>query len=1062
MAAVPFARVINNTVVGAGGTGILVEDNASPTLLNNLIAGFDTGIDIDTTSSTTVIGGTLYASNTVNSSNATVGEGSFAVTASTGQQLFVNAATGNYYPATGSPAIDSSINTLQDRDALTTVKEPLGIAPSPIVAPETDGVGQKRVDDPTVATPSGLGQNVFKDRGAIDRADFVGPNAVLINPEDNDQQGRDRDSDLTKVELRADGLDHISIQLVDGLQAIDLVHGAGIDDYSVVPQSLTLSQDGEVLEYDVDYTINYDRTNDVIRFTPLNGRFASDSRYEIRIANEDGYLLTFESGDQVLDGQSFTLEDQEGNVATFEYESGYTLLTQATYTLEVGKQGGAGIADGEIFSVEFEGAVTDFEFDRNGITQPASTVLSYTLNSTQDEIGQLIVTSLQDADIGLASSYLGDGIVLLGSTVDHLLDASTTSLLQAGVPTTAEDGDLISVHIGDETHLFEFDNDDVLDNEDGIVIEFDQSESYEAIADNITDAILDADIGLNPTHYGEGVIHVGGDLTTRIDLTQSNLLLQGRPGTTSGFGMQILSVGGVITGLSDGQSFTISDGRGNSETFEFDDDDAITDGSVAIPFDVDSDQDSIGHAITSAIAGTNLGLNPIYVGVGAIELHGSTTYHNLDLVGTILSQTGVPGATANEPIDFIPTVDFTAEQMAASAASAINVSEVLEEVSAAAVGDSVLVSGLETTTFGNITQILGIRDLAGNPIQANQLDGTVGFTIVLTSGLDYGDAPDPDYPTLSTSGGATHFVIDGYQLGAENDTEPEARANLDATGDTADDGVEFTQMLIRGGIGNVIVTAAGITPALPGYLDAWVDFDHDGDWDADEKVIDSALLQNGSNAISFGIANDASVGTTYARFRLSSEGNLDSTGPAVDGEVEDYQVTIHRSGWQNPAIAEDVNQDGHVSPIDALLVINHLNSMDPSTLGQPLPVPESGNEPPPFLDVDGDNRGCPIDALMVINRISQSINAGAEGEFVPEVLTATSRSSVGGLTVVHDVAENQQQDAERARNSSSPNLVREDWICWMMWCLKLQVMCKRKPMSWMNSLLTCDLSNHCD
>ena len=84
--------------------------------------------------------------------------------------------------------------------------------------------------------------------------------------------------------------------------------------------------------------------------------------------------------------------------------------------------------------------------------------------------------------------------------MDHLLDASTTSLLQAGVPTTAEDGDLISVHIGDETHLFEFDNDDVLDNEDGIVIEFDQSESYEAIADNITDAILDADIGLRIIH----------------------------------------------------------------------------------------------------------------------------------------------------------------------------------------------------------------------------------------------------------------------------------------------------------------------------------------------------------------------------------------------------------------------------------------------------------------------------------------------------------------------------------------------------------------------------------
>ena len=96
--------------------------------------------------------------------------------------------------------------------------------------------------------------------------------------------------------------------------------------------------------------------------------------------------------------------------------------------------------------------------------------------------------------------------------------------------------------------------------------------------------------------------------------------------------------------------------------------------------------------------------------------------------------------------------------------------------------------------------------------------------------------------------------------------------------------------------------------------------------------------------------------------------------------------------------------------------------MDSSTLGQPLPVPEAGNEPPPFLDVDGDNRVAPIDALMVINRISQSINAGAEGEFVPEVLTATSRSSVGGLTVVHDVAENQQQDAERAREQQFTEL----------------------------------------
>ena len=66
------------------------------------------------------------------------------------------------------------------------VSQPLGIGVSPILAPEFDVTGQLRVDDPSVDTPAGLGNNVFKDRGAIDRADFLGPTASLNNPRDND------------------------------------------------------------------------------------------------------------------------------------------------------------------------------------------------------------------------------------------------------------------------------------------------------------------------------------------------------------------------------------------------------------------------------------------------------------------------------------------------------------------------------------------------------------------------------------------------------------------------------------------------------------------------------------------------------------------------------------------------------------------------------------------------------------------------------------------------------------------------------------------------------------
>ncbi len=84
---------------------------------------------------------------------------------------------------------------------MTSVKIPLGLLPSPIIAPTTDISGQLRVDDPTVAAPPGLGESVFKDRGAADRSDFFGPIAVSISPLDNDSAGLDRDAGQGIVEL---------------------------------------------------------------------------------------------------------------------------------------------------------------------------------------------------------------------------------------------------------------------------------------------------------------------------------------------------------------------------------------------------------------------------------------------------------------------------------------------------------------------------------------------------------------------------------------------------------------------------------------------------------------------------------------------------------------------------------------------------------------------------------------------------------------------------------------------------------------------------------------------
>src|SRR5690606_31856502 len=68
--AVPFGRIVNNTFYGinAGDVGIQVEENAGPTLLNNIVANFETGITVDASSQpNTVIANTLFQDNTTNS-----------------------------------------------------------------------------------------------------------------------------------------------------------------------------------------------------------------------------------------------------------------------------------------------------------------------------------------------------------------------------------------------------------------------------------------------------------------------------------------------------------------------------------------------------------------------------------------------------------------------------------------------------------------------------------------------------------------------------------------------------------------------------------------------------------------------------------------------------------------------------------------------------------------------------------------------------------------------------------------------------------------------------------
>lgn len=166
--------------------------------------------------------------------------------------------------------------------------------------------------------------------------------------------------------------------------------------------------------------------------------------------------------------------------------------------------------------------------------------------------------------------------------------------------------------------------------------------------------------------------------------------------------------------------------------------------------------------------------------------------------------------------------------------------------------------------------------------------------------MDFGDAPDaaatPRFPTLLANDGARHLIVSGFHLGrplapdAEGDGQPNATATGDDSAGVDDEnGVIFDTPLIPAATATVTVNAS-----LAGRLDAFIDFNADGDWaDAGEQVFRNTPLSAGDNRLSFALPSTAVLGAhTLARFRFSSAGNLGPDGAAADGEVEDYQVTI--------------------------------------------------------------------------------------------------------------------------------------------------------------------------
>lgn len=115
----------------------------------------------------------------------------------------------------------------------------------------------------------------------------------------------------------------------------------------------------------------------------------------------------------------------------------------------------------------------------------------------------------------------------------------------------------------------------------------------------------------------------------------------------------------------------------------------------------------------------------------------------------------------------------------------------------------------------------------------------------------------------------------------------------------------------------------------------------------------------------------ADVGTMTLRVTATDTG----TPPANESVTFMIDVVANPHPWKNPLDALDVNLDKIVTPLDVLLMVNHINANGAGEL--PIP-PESPFTPAPFLDISGDDLITAFDVLLAVNFLNSQ--GGREGE----------------------------------------------------------------------------------
>lgn len=199
--------------------------------------------------------------------------------------------------------------------------------------------------------------------------------------------------------------------------------------------------------------------------------------------------------------------------------------------------------------------------------------------------------------------------------------------------------------------------------------------------------------------------------------------------------------------------------------------------------------------------------------------------------------------------------------------------------------------------------------VAGPTPHGVETNGEVEDYELVVQHVDYGDAPDPDYPTLLANGGARHVITPSLYLGSTYDSENFANPSVNADGDDNEnlddeDGL-IIPVLKKGRTDSIQITISGGSSGIPHI---WIDWNQNGSWlEMDERIY-PGIIGTGTHMLPVRTPFSAFTGTTYLRCRLCVDYSCDYVGLQYSGEVEDYMITIEDNDlikWSQPPVYPD-------------------------------------------------------------------------------------------------------------------------------------------------------------